>query len=82
MFLLFFLAGAGGETDLMASDDLSGLAALFRARPASGWVSSLLLRFGGATGAGAGSDITGFGLAAAAGIQKNEKTKPSEHTER
>ena len=69
VFLLVFLAGAGGETvpesgcGLMTSDDLPepGLAL-----PGSDGVISLLLRFGGATGAGAGSDTVGFDVAAAA----------------
>ena len=58
-FLFVFLAGAGGDTitggGLNTSDDLPG---------AEG-VISLLLRFGGATGAGAGSDTVGFDVAAA-----------------
>ena len=47
-----------------------GLAALPEALPASVWVSSLLFRFGGATGAGAGSDTDGFDGAVAAGTQR------------
>ena len=44
------------------------LAALPEALPASVWVNSLLFRFGGATGAGAGSVTAGFDGALAAGI--------------
>ena len=70
---MVFLAGAGGDTvpesggGLMTSDDFPepGLAL-----PGSDGVISLLLRFGGATGAGAGSDIVGFDVAAAAATQR------------
>ena len=58
-FLFVFLVGAGGDT----SDDLPGPGL---ALPGAEGVISLLLRFGGATGAGAGSDTEGFNVAAAA----------------
>ena len=47
-----------------------GLAALPEALPASVWVNSRLFRFGGATGAGDGSDIAGFDGAVAARLQR------------
>ena len=60
----------------MTSGDLPeagpGLAALPEALPDSVWVNSLLFRFGGATGAGAGSVTAGFDGALAAGIKKGE----------
>ena len=66
-FLFVFLDGAGGDSiiggDLRTSDDLPepGLAL-----PGAEGVISLLLRFGGATGAGAGSDTIGFDVVAEA----------------
>ena len=60
-FLFVFLAGAGGDT--VTSDDPP---APDLALPGAEGVISLLLRFGGATGAGAGSGTADFNVAEAA----------------